>query len=83
LSPPPPPQRPALRAAEGLDGRTTKVTTPSVTANAAGAVPDANFLTFDIRENRPHRVSPDVRPQAPDRDRHAQGRLRTMTTGWR
>lgn len=59
------------------------MTTPSVTANAAGAVPDANFLTFDIRENRPHRVSPDVRPQAPDRDRHAQGRLRTMTTGWR
>jgi hypothetical protein len=54
-----------------------------VTAEAAGAVPDANFLTFDIRENRPHRVSPAGRlpggPAGPVRP----GRLKTMATGWR
>lgn len=59
------------------------MTTPSVTANAAGAVPDANFLTFDIRENRPHRVSPTGRPSAVEPGRHTHRRLRTITTGWR
>lgn len=59
------------------------MTTPSVTANAAGAVPDANFLTFDIRENRPHRVSPAGRTPGTGTGHHGQGRLKTMATGWR
>jgi hypothetical protein len=54
-----------------------------VTAEAAGAVPDANFLTFDIRENRPHRVSPAGRLPAAESGGSRPGRLKTMTTGWR